>query len=211
MSKYNNVISLSSNRYTGIQASSGMSDFKTFSIKDREVAEFKILTNEVRVGNNLNVFISDMNDYCNFAGGDFEDRSNDIEILKEIIKKHTTITKTTYDLTASFECGPRGHGTISNDWTKFNPEICRKLENQELQKTVTWNTIDKEKVWEKYSNLPRFVCKNKEIRNKVIFIGTIHMVNRGSTGSFGDAIQLIVRLNQNISSPIVLDDNVQIY
>jgi len=211
MSRYPDVISFAKNRYTSIQASGGMSGFKHFDIKDRQVAEFKILTNDSRVKQSFRVFMSDMKDYCKSKKGIFEDWSSNSARLNKLLKKYTTKKITTYNVTASFECGPPGHGTISSDWTKFNPAVCRQLDNQELQRTVTTSAIDTEKVWEKYSMLPRFVCRDEKIKNRAVFIGTAHEKNRGKTGSFGDAIQLIVRLNQSNNNPILLDDMTQIY
>ncbi len=77
-----------------------------------------------------------------------------------------------------FECGPLGKGTVSSDWTKFNPNNCRKLFT---------NTVDESKVMAKYGTPPSFICKTS---TGYLFIGnTIREAQ-------GNAVVYTVRLNQ---------------
>lgn len=204
------VIELAKKRYTSFRASSGMAGFKSSVSRGRELASFKISTNEVRKKHSLEHFLTDMHDFCVHHNGTFEDRSSHKELLERLIQKHTRTQVTTSNLTAKFECGPHGHGTISDDWTKFNPAVCRQLANQALTKTDVRNIVDGEKVWEEFWYIPRFVCRDATKPNTAIFIGNIHERNRGSAGSFGQAIQLLVRLNQSVD-PITIDDNTKVY
>jgi hypothetical protein len=214
--QYKNVVSLSKDRYANFRSSFGLSKFYSKKINGINICSFQIATNNIRQSNSRSVFIGDMKSYCEINNGIFENllgkksnlfkskilnKNKELNIFRSrIIKKYTS--ETTVNIRPIFECGPKGRGTISDDWTKFNPEVCRKLPDTKKTKIVNWQKVNKEV--EEYKkkhnisdNLPSFICMKEK---GVLFIGTI------SKQSDGNVVIYNVRLNQKENSLIKFND-----
>jgi hypothetical protein len=112
----------------------------------------------------------------------------------KLIRKYTT--KQVESIDPCFECGPKGRGTISCDWTKFNPSICRKLPDHIIKEYIDWNKVNRE-----YGIPSDFICKKD---NGALFVGTI---NRKSDGN---VVLFDVRLNQKENGLIRGEDIIKI-
>lgn len=98
-------------------------------------------------------------EYCNVNGGTFKNFRTENE---KKVKSLMADPANTYQVESRyFECGPEGRGTTSDDWTKFNPSICRKLYDTK----VDYNSVNS-----KYGRPASYACTKD---NSVLFMGDI--------------------------------------
>jgi hypothetical protein len=177
--QYPDVIALAKDRYTSVRASGGMAQFREGYRGGRNTASFRILTNVYRVARSTEVFVSDMVGYCKANGGSLIDFSRQNEQARQELRQEfsKTVPKTNIDGSQFFECGPPGHGTVSSDWTRFTPDICRPLYT---------TVIDVDSVQRELGKPPLFACEKEE---KYIFVGNVVQETDG------EVVRLYVRLN----------------
>lgn len=187
MSAYPNIFALAKDRYTSMQASLGMVKFRERTIEDRKVGTFYIASNKTVEDSSLSVLINDMENYCSYKGGNFSDiRQENIKLMQELRKKHSyQIEKTNLRGVALFECGPSGHGTVSDDWTRFDSTNCRKLYT---------TRVDSKKFNRDFGNPPDFVC----MCDQGAFFNT-----RVVREAKGNVVTFYVRLNKDAGGKLI--------
>lgn len=184
MTRYRTVVDFSKERYTNFRASMGLSKWQQSETEGRYRAGFIIASNPTSYTSSLMAFINDMDGYCASRAGVFKDvRPENNSRMAELQKKYSY-----QEENSSFECGPAGKGTISKDWTKFNPDVCRKLQETK---------VDMNKVKVDYGKPADFQCRQND---GVIFMGTIGTESYKS--SIGPGKNLVIRLNEAKSGTI---------
>lgn len=181
MSKYPNVITLAKDRYTNVRASSSLSHWQQSEAPGRSVASFIIVTNTIRVNPDKRTFFNDMSGYCQLKNGTFKDiRAENRARMAELRKKYSY-----QEESRSFECGPEGRGTISQDWTKFNPAVCRKLYDTKV-KTA--------EVTSEYGKPADYQCEIND--------GILYMLTMREQYERNKAVSVFIRINEANGEPI---------
>ena len=184
MLHYSTVLAFAKDRYTNVRASLGTSRWEQGETADRNYAGFVIGTSPVSFDSTVKVFLDDMAGYCDSRGGVFKDtRAENKERMKELKQKYSR-----QEENGLFECGPEGRGTVSRDWTKFNPTICRKLYDTKT---------DMGNVMAEYGRPDDFQCS---VNAGVIFMGS--MGSESFRSSLGPGMKLVIRLNEAKSGAI---------
>ena len=178
MMQYPSAIAFSKERYTNVRASLGTSRWQQSETLDRNMAGFVIASNPRMFEASFKAFMVDESGYCDARGGVFKDmRPENRARMAELRKKYSSEEES-----SSFECGPVGKGTISKDWTRFNPAVCRKLYDTK---------VDMDKVNAEYGKPADIQCA---VSNGVLFMGTMGSTSYQS--SIGPGKNLIIRLNE---------------
>ena len=178
MMQYPTAIAFSKERYTNIRASLGTSKWQQRETADRNIAAFIIGSNPTMFSASFKAFMTDESGYCEARGGVFKDISRENNAKRaELSNKYSY-----QEESRNFECGPAGRGTISRDWTKFNPAVCRKLYETK---------VDMVKVNAEYGKPADIQCA---LNNGVLFMGTIG--SESYQTSMGPGKNMIIRLNE---------------
>lgn len=182
MAIYPDVIALAKDRYTGTRVSGPLplSGWSVTSTDTRDIASFQIPSNTTGADADYKAFARDMAAYCAFKGGHYEDFSTATAARWQALRQQNTqVVESKILGSAAFECGPPGRGTISNDWTQYNPSMCRQLYT---------NATDMRTVRTGMGDPPNFGCTSSA---GALFIGKALTV----PGS-GAVVTIQVRINQ---------------
>lgn len=147
---------------------------------DRYVVQFKSLWL------NHKDYFNDLTMYCDAKGGSFKDyRDENRQKLLQLREKYTKKVES-----KRFECGPEGRAEYYDDWTKFNPAVCRKRYENVISEE------DKTKIDEEFGRPAGYACVKGE---SILYMGTIY--TRQESKSFGmeDTPESYVRLNEGKS------------
>lgn len=107
----------------------------------------------------VNDHVEAYTEFCNINGGIFKDFRKENE--KKLASLRADPANRYKEESKYFECGPEGRGTRSDDWTKFNPSVCRKLYDTKL---------DDKGVYAKYGRPADYACIKEK---SVLFMGNI--------------------------------------
>jgi len=186
---YPTAIAMAKDRYTSTRIAGplNLSNWSETSSAARAIASFQIPTNATGAAADYKALIGDMRAYCEFKGGTYDDFSAAIAARwQELRRQNTQVVESNVfggsAGPAAFECGPEGRGTVSSDWTRFNPSICRPLYT---------TTTDVAAVKAGIGNPPNFGCKTND---GALFIGKAIQVPGKGEGVF-----IQVRLNEGLN------------
>lgn len=148
--KYNSAIDVSMTKHTGLTF------IKPTKMEDAD--RFIAVIDDA--GPSKRYIVDELTLYCDVKGGNLrnieKERNERFNLLKRS-GEYTYKAESEY-----FECGPEGSGTMSKDWTKFNPTVCRKI----MMTTIDENKI-REELKKEFGSSPDFACIRD---NSVLFM-----------------------------------------
>lgn len=131
--------------------------------KDRHISSILYISKAERRGSQewaVNDHVEAYTEFCNINGGIFKDFRKENE--KKLASLRADPTNRYKEESEYFECGPEGRGTRSDDWTKFNPSVCRKL---------YYTKVNDKGVHAKYGRPADYACIKEK---SVLFMGDIN-------------------------------------